>query len=239
MATKKKSPMTSFSSFEELASSGKVQNFNYERVKRNTELQKFKDSYDAKKHYEELKQKARVIDEVRNDYYRWKSYWDFLDGTMSISAIQKKVEKTFNELYAKGNDLSPKEEQLHNAACFFNNGHWKTHKEVSDEVKVVLVAYEQQLKEAKEEKNISEYSNAIRIAKKLNKAGIDDEVQSYKSYGAICETEQEYHYAMMAAKLEWYFSWVYAEKKSISPNYENYINWLNNMVRKYEPEKTK
>lgn len=238
--------MTSFSSFEELASSGKVQNFNYERAKRNTELQKFKDSYDAKKHYEELKQKARVIDEVRNDYYRWKSYWDFLDGTMSIPAIQKKVEKTFNELYAKGNDLSFKEEQLHDAACFFNNGfndeygfdeRWKTHKEVSDEVKVTLVAFEQQLKEAKEEKNISEYSNAIRIAKKLNKAGIDDEVQCYASYGAMCETEQEYHYTMMAAELEWYFSWVYAKKKGISPNYENYINWLNNMVRKYEPER--
>lgn len=239
MATKNKSPMTSFSSFEELASSGKVQNFDYERAKRNTELQKFKVSYDTKKHYEELKQKARAIDEVRYNYYRWKSYWDFLDGTMSMLEIQKKVEKTFHELYAKGNDLSFKEEQLYNAACFFHNRHWMTHKEVSDEIKVTLVEFEQQLKEIKEEKNISEYSNAVRIAKLINKAGIDDEVQFYTSYGARCETEQEYHYTKMAAELEWYFSWVYVEKKGISPNYENYINWLNNMVRKYEPEKTK
>lgn len=239
MKNKKKSPMTSFSSFEELASSGKIQNFNYERAKKNTEFQKFKESYDAKQNYEALKQKARVIDEVRSDYYRWKSYWDFLDGTMTLQAVQKKVEKTFEELYGKNNDMSFKDEQRHNAACFFNDGHWKTHKEASDEVKVTLVAFEQQLKEAKEEKNISEYSNAIRIAKKLNKAGIDDEVQSYDSYKNMCNTEQEYHYTAIAQELEWYFSRVYAKKRGISPNYENYINWLNNMVRKYEPEKIK
>lgn len=171
------------SSFEELAKSQAAANmgFDYNKAQSQKEVDDYKKSYNAVKEYENLKSKIRAIDDKRNVFYRYKSYYDFLDGVMSLPALQKKVEKTFKELDSKGNNLSFEENQLHNAACFFNNFdniHYDTIKEVSNEIKVTMINYEQQLKETKAERNIKEYSNALRITKKLEKARIDDEIQS-------------------------------------------------------------
>lgn len=233
MKKNRQSPMTSF---EELAKSDAVKSmgFDYEKAQEAKKLALFKSTYNQKDKYEDLKRKIRAIDEKRYEYLRWKSYWHFLEGVISIQALQKKVEETFNRLYGKGNNLTPKEEQQHNAACFFNNTHYSTIKEASDEVKVTMVAFEQELKEIKAEKNIKEYSNAVRILKKLSKSSLDDVVQTCKDWGRIANTEEEYHYAMMADKLEDYFDFHYCEKKGITSNYTNLINWLSDMVKRYE-----
>lgn len=228
----KQSPMTSF---EELAKSNAVKNmgFDYEKAQEAKKLALFKSTYNQKDKYEDLKRKIRAIDEKRYDYLRWKSYWYFLEGVTSIQALQKKVEETFNRLYSKDN-LTPKKEQQHNAACFFNNTHYSTIKEASDEVKVTMVAFEQELKEIKAERNIKEYSNAVRIFKELSKATLDDVVQTCEDWARIANTEEEYHYAMMAMKLEEYFDFNYCKRKSITNSYTNLINWLKDMVKRYE-----
>lgn len=229
------------SSFEELAKSQAAANmgFDYKKAQSQKEIDDYKKSYNAATEYENLKIKIRAIDDKRNNFYRWKSYYDFLSDVLSLPALKKKIERTFKELADKGNNLSFKEEQLHNAACYFNNFdniHYDTIKEVSNEIKVAMIACEQSLKETISEKNIKEYSNALKIIKKLEKARIDDEIQSFSGLMSVITSKEEYHYLRMTMKLQDYFEHSYYCKNDKFPDPKDFVNWLKRMVKKYEKE---
>ena len=232
MKNKKKSPMTSFGSFEELAQN--LEGFDYEKAKANKELAEYKSTFNSKEEYEQLKSKVRKINEARTNYFDWKNRTEYLNGIHSMDALKIKVEQTFAK-YENKIVFSPKESNEHSCACFFNSLDRPEHfKDIQNEVKVGLIAAEQELKRVKQEANITEYSNAIRIIKIVEKTSVDDVIQDCDSYAWMANTKEEYRYARIASKLNDFFYRQYTEYNKITPNYENLLNWLDSRKRIYE-----
>jgi len=231
MKNNKKSPMTSF---EELAQN--YEGFDYQDALKRKELEDYKRSYKDKEEYETFKAKIKRIDEARREYYKWKNRSQYIENISNIYELRLKIKEIFKKYADKKYKLSKREEQEFDCTCFFNSiERPKNFLDIKNEVKVGLIAAEQELKEEIEKANIREYSAAIRIFKKLNKANIDDEIQSISSYARAASTKEEYKYAKIAARLEIAFE-NYAFKHVVSENYENRINWLNYNQHKYEKE---
>jgi len=209
----------SFSSFEDLAKSGKLEGYDYDFLL-------YKKSYSDLEHYGVILRKIAKIDEKRKEFYECKNDLEFLNGIESVKQLKSKIQKILfstDKPNENSKDFNP---ACHlNSFLFYNSD--LDFMQVYSKYKNDFIRLKQELKQVISEQHIDEYSNAL-LAKKSFDGGYD-----FYHYESLTTTEKEYHYTRMLIKFIIYYEAI-CKRKGIKFTNNDFLKWLQKQAFKYE-----